>query len=83
MPERAFLLFEKGDNRSRRAKTDKEILLGANYAIISSETSHISRRAELLLEGDHGALPRLMWTGKSSRTLLKMKLSSSVASTIA
>ena len=50
---------------------------------MSSEASHISRWAELLLEGDHRALPRLTWTGETSRTLLKVKLSSSVASTVA
>lgn len=58
-----------------------EILRGADYAIISSEASHISRRE--LLEGDHGVLSRLTWTGESSSALLEMALSSSVVSTVA
>lgn len=35
----------------------KAVLLGADDAIISTEASHISRRAEQLLEGAQGLSP--------------------------
>lgn len=33
MSEGAFLIFQKVDNRASRAKTDKEIVLGADHTI--------------------------------------------------